>query len=164
MTTKKRQISDQDIAQNDVSEIAGDANKINEISSNKIIEFENDTKGGTEMLQHEAKELNLNIQHQLKLFKQDLLKKFDQLKAQLDSSQKEYIELKVLVGAEINSIIEDLAILSKELKADVSELSSKHKLNLTKTLKRSKENTLEVWKKVIPHKSLNSKDATTVIN
>ena len=54
--------------------------------------------------------------------------------------------------SELNAVINDLSKLGKELKEDVSQISVKHKDTLTETLKRSKEHTLEAWKKVVPQK------------
>ena len=51
-------------------------------------------------------------------------------------------------------MIEDLSKFGKELKDDVSQISVKHKDQLTETFKRSKEHTLEAWNKV------SSKDAS----
>ena len=42
----------------------------------------------------------------------------------------------------------ELSKLVKEIKNDVGQISTKHKDHLTETLKRSKENTIEVWNKV----------------
>jgi len=47
-------------------------------------------------------------------------------------------------------VIEDLSNMGKELKEDVSQISTKHKEHLTGTFKRSKDSTIEVLKKVKP--------------
>ena len=73
-------------------------------------------------------------------------------KKQLNFSPKDLGELKEFVKSELNAVINDLSKLGKELKEDVSQISVKHKGQLTETLKRSKENTLEAWKKVAPQK------------
>jgi len=47
--------------------------------------------------------------------------------------------------------VDELAKLSQDLKADISQISLKHKENLTETFKRSKANAVEVWNKVQRH-------------
>ena len=63
-------------------------------------------------------------------------------------SQKDLTDLKDFVKTEVNAVIEDLSKFGKELKDDVSQISVKHKDQLTETFKRSKEHTLEAWNKV----------------
>ena len=56
--------------------------------------------------------------------------------------------MKEFVKSELNSVIDELSKMGKELKEDVSQISVKHKDHLAETFKRSKEHTLDVWKKV----------------
>ena len=57
-------------------------------------------------------------------------------------------ELKNFIKIEFTAVLEDLSSLGKEFKQDVTQISSKHKELLTGTLKRSKDSTIEVLKKV----------------
>ena len=101
-----------------------------------------------EKLEAEAKQLNASVQEQLRQFKQDLLLRLETIKGQLSNSQKDLTELKEFVKTEFTAVLDDLTKLGKELKGDVSEISVKHKDQLTETFKRSKENTLDAWNKV----------------
>ena len=105
-----------------------------------------------EKLQTEAKKFNGSVQEQLSQLKKELLQKIESLKGHFGSSQKDLGELKEFVKTEFNAVIEDLNKIGKELKADVSQISVKHKDQLTETFKRSKEHTWETWKKVVPAK------------
>ena len=102
----------------------------------------------TEKLEAEAKQLNASVQEQLRQFKQDLLLRLETIKGQLSNSQKDLTELKEFVKTEFTAVLDDLTKLGKELKGDVSEISVKHKDQLTETFKRSKEHTLDAWNKV----------------
>ena len=148
MTARKRPTPNQDTLQNDILE----GTEVAENAPDKIIEFESDAKESIEKLKVESPNLKLKIQ--MKQLKQDMLKKLEVLKQQFGFSQKEYMELKLFVKTEFNTVICDLSQLSKELKADVTELSSKHKDHLVVTFKRSKDNTMQAWKKVTPVKSV----------
>jgi len=90
------------------------------------------------------------VQEQLRQLKQDLLQRIDTLKEQLFGSQKELTELTSFIKTEFTAVIEDLSNMGKELKEDVSQISTKHKEHLTGTFKRSKDSTIEVLKKVKP--------------
>jgi len=68
----------------------------------------------------------------------------------LFGSQKELNELTSFIKTEFNAVIDDLSKLGKELKEDVTQISTKHKDHLADTLKRSKDSTIEVLKKVKP--------------
>ena len=101
-----------------------------------------------EKLEAEAKQLNASVQEHLRQFKQDLLLRLETIKGQLSNSQKDLTELKEFVKTEFTAVLDDLTKLGKELKGDVSEISVKHKDQLTETFKRSKEHTLDAWNKV----------------
>lgn len=103
-----------------------------------------------EKIEAEAKQFTDTVQEQLRQFKQDVLHCIEGLKEQLLGSQKDLTELKAFIKTEFNTVIEDLSKLGKELKDDVSQISSKHKVHLTDTFKRSKDSTIEVLKKVNP--------------
>lgn len=98
-----------------------------------------------EKLEVEAKQLSDTVQEQLRQFRQDVLQRVDSIKEQWFGSQK---ELKNFIKIEFTAVLEDLYSLGKEFKQDVTQISSKHKELLTGTLKRSKDSTIEVLKKV----------------
>ena len=101
-----------------------------------------------EKISTEVQELNQSVQTQLLSFKQDLLNRLEQIKGQVSLNPKDFLELKDFIKAEFSTVFEDLTKLGKELKEDVSQISIKHKDQLTDTFKRSKEHTLEAWHKV----------------
>lgn len=103
-----------------------------------------------ENIEAEVKKLSNTVTDQLTQFKQDLLQRIDTLKEQLFGSQKELNELNSFIKTEFNAVIDDLSKLGKELKEDVTQISTKHKDHLADTLKRSKDSTIEVLKKVKP--------------
>jgi len=82
---------------------------------------------------------------------QALWPRLESLKSQLTFSGQEISELKNLVKSEFTHLVDELAKLSQDLKADISQISLKHKENLTETFKRSKANAVEVWNKVQRH-------------
>ncbi len=82
---------------------------------------------------------------------QALWARLESLKSQLTFSGQEISELKNLVKSEFTHLVDELAKLSQDLKADISQISLKHKENLTETFKRSKANAVEVWNKVQRH-------------
>lgn len=113
-----------------------------------------------ETVKEDSKEVQANVQEQVKNLKEDLMQRLESLKKQLNFSSKDLTELKDFVKSELNTVIEDLSKLGKELKEDVSQISSKHKDQLNETFKRSKEHTLEVWNKVVPAKEDAAKSDT----
>lgn len=118
-------------------------------------------EGSKEKLEVEAKQLTDTVQDQLCQFKQDVLQRLDTLKEQLLGSQKDLTELKSFIKTEFSAVVDDLSKLGKELKGDVSQISTKHKGHLTDTFKRSKESTIEVLKKVNPVAKSESAEKTT---
>ena len=156
MTIKKRPAPTEVEAEN----VGNSAEKTIEQPEKKIIEFGTEAKENLTNNSDPTPELDSQTQSQLKQFKYELLQKLDAIKGQLGYSQKEYAELKTFIKTEINIVLTDLSKLSKEIKADVGQLSVKHKDSLAGTLKRSKQNTIEAWKKVIPAKSNVGKDVT----
>lgn len=101
-----------------------------------------------ENLQTEAEQSSVNVQSKIQHVKQDLLQHIELLKRQFNVSQQNFGELKAFVKSELTVVIGDLSKFGQELKQDVTQISGKHKEHLTESFKRSKENTLEVWKKV----------------
>ena len=101
-----------------------------------------------ENLQTEAEQSSVNVQSKIQHVKQDLLQRIELLKNQFNVSQQNFGELKAFVKSELTAVIDDLSKFGQELKQDVTQISGKHKEHLTETFKRSKENTLDVWKKV----------------
>ena len=101
-----------------------------------------------ESLQTEAEQSSVNVQSKIQHVKQDLLQRIELLKNQFNVSQQNFGELKAFVKSELTAVIDDLSKFGQELKQDVTQISGKHKENLIETFKRSKENTLDVWKKV----------------
>jgi gas vesicle protein len=108
------------------------------------------TAEGKEKIEAEAKHLNGGVQEQLQLLKQEILQRLDSFKEQFSHSQKDLGELKTFIKTELNAVIADLSKLGKELKDDVTQISTKHKSQLVDTFSRSKEHTIEVIKKVKP--------------
>jgi hypothetical protein len=156
MTIKKRPVATENEAEN----IANSAEKTVLQPEEKIIEFDAEAKEVLKNNSSSTSELSSQTQSQLQQFKYDLLQKIDAIKGQLGYSQKEYAELKTFIKTEIHIVLTDLSKLSKEIKADVGQLSVKHKDSLAGTLKRSKQNTIEAWKKVIPAKPNVGEDVT----
>ena len=70
------------------------------------------------------------------------------IKSQFSTSQKDLVELADFLKSELIILVKELTEVGKEIREDVSQISSKHKVQLTETLKRSKDHTLEVWNKV----------------
>lgn len=103
---------------------------------------------GKEKLEEEVEHLNESVQSQILTFKQELLQRIDAIKTQFGSSQKDFAELKDFVKSEFNLVLDELLNLGKELKGDVSQISTKHKDHLSETFKRSKEHALDAWNKV----------------
>ena len=101
-----------------------------------------------EKLQAEEEQSPTNVQSQIQSLKQNLLQRIELLKRQFNVSQQDFGELKTFVKSELTAVIDDLSKFGQELKEDVTQISGKHKEHLTETFKRSKENTLDVWKKV----------------
>ena len=101
-----------------------------------------------EKVQLEAEQSLANVHGHIQSLKKDLLQRIELLKRQFSGSQQNFDELKTFVKSEFTAVIEDLSKFGQELKKDVTQISGKHKEHLTETFKRSKENTLDVWKKV----------------
>ena len=58
------------------------------------------------------------------------------------------VELADFLKAELSILVKELTEVGKEIREDVSQISSKHKVQLTETLKRSKDQAVEAWNKV----------------
>lgn len=101
-----------------------------------------------EAVDTEVKQFNETVQQEITSFRQEVLRRIEVIKAQFSGSQKDLKELKAFIKTEANVVLEELSKLGNELKGDVSQISLKHKLHITETLKRSKEHTLEAWHKV----------------
>ena len=77
-----------------------------------------------------------------------MVQRLDVIKSQFSTSQKDLVELADFLKSELSILVKELTEVGKEIREDVSQISSKHKVQLTETLKRSKDHTLEVWNKV----------------
>lgn len=119
--------------------------KIGLDTKNQAIEV---IKESSETISADVEEFSESVKTQFSNFKADLLGRVDVIKGQVDLSQQDLTELKGFVKAELTSVLDELSKLVKEIKNDVGQISTKHKDHLTETLKRSKENTIEVWNKV----------------
>lgn len=147
MTTAPKTTQSKKTSNSVVAETAQKLEKVALEAKDQVVEMIEESK---EKIEVEAKQLGGTVQEQLRQLKQDLLQRIDGLKGQLFGSQKELTELKTLIKTEFTAVIEELSHLGKELKDDVSQLSSKHKEHLTDTFKRSKDSTVEILKKVKP--------------
>ena len=96
----------------------------------------------------ETQQLSDQVKNQITSLKEELLGKVDQLKQQVNFSQADLTELKDFVRSELSIIVQEFAALGKEFKADVSQISLKHKAHIADTLKRSKAHTVDAWHKV----------------
>ncbi len=103
---------------------------------------------GKEKLETEVEHLNESVQIQILTFKQELLQRIEIIRSKFGSSQNDLGELNQFVKTELNSVLEQLINLGKELKEDVGQISIKHKDHLSEAFKRSKENTLDAWNKL----------------
>jgi hypothetical protein len=70
------------------------------------------------------------------------------IKTQLNSSQGNLVELKNALKVELNSLIEELTQVSKEIKDDINQISVKHKDTLVGSFKRTKVQAVDAWNKV----------------
>lgn len=156
MATQEKASTEKTTLKSIATEGADKLEKVAKEATEQAVEAVVDSK---EKLQEEAKVLNANVQGQLQQLKQDILQKIELLKSHFGTSQKDFTELKAFVKTEFNAVLDDLSKLGKDLKADVSEISGKHKEQITETFKRSKEHTLEAWKKVNPVKA-DAQDST----
>ena len=128
-----------------VSDPVEKVQKIADEAKQQVVEVIAETKENLGSFTEQENEI---IQKKVNGFKEEILEKFDDLKAQLDASQKDFFELKQFVKQELHLLIDELTKMSKALKADVNDISIKHKAHLADTFKRSKHHTLEVWHKV----------------
>lgn len=128
-----------------VVETADNLEKLGKDAQQTVTQAVADTKT---KLEAETEQLNEQVQDQVQNFKQDLVQRLDVIKTQFSTSQKDLVELADFLKSELNLLVKELTEVGKELREDVSQISSKHKVQLTETLKRSKEHTLEVWNKV----------------
>ena len=134
MATQQKQAA----AKSSLKEVVAEgAEKLEQVTKEASVQATEAVTESASKIEAEAKQLNASVQ----------------LKSQFGSSQKDFGELKEFVKTELNTVIEDLSKLGKELKEDVTQISGKHKEHLTETFKRSKEHTLEAWKKVVPVKA-----------
>lgn len=99
-------------------------------------------------LKADAEHLNEQVKDQVQDFKQDITKRLDVIKNQFATSQKDFVGLAAFIKAELSLLIKELTVVGKEIRVDVSQISEKHKVQVVETLKRSKDQTLEVWNKV----------------
>ncbi|AOA57731.1 hypothetical protein [Acinetobacter larvae] len=88
------------------------------------------------------------VQQQLLNLKQDVLRHVANIKQQLEYSQQSLVAFSQVVKGEVGTVYEDVSRLGQQLKTEVVEISHKHKTQLSQSLKRSKENTLQQWDKV----------------
>lgn len=127
-----------------VENVEAKVSEVKEQVEAKVHQVQEKVEEMKEKVEAEAHQVQTSIQEQIRQFKEELFKHFDQLKA---LNGNDLVELKAFAKTELNTLVEDLAQLTQEIKQDVSEISLKHKDHLTQTLKRSKDNTLQVWSK-----------------
>ena len=147
-TPKPKNQTASTLKQNVTSSVKEGAEKLEKIAKVAKTEAVDVVTQTQDKITAEAEGLNKTVQSQLASFKQELLSRLVVIKSQVNLSQKDLIELKDFIKAELNTVVEDLSKLGKALKQDVSQISLKHKDQLTDTFKRSKEHTLEAWQKV----------------
>ena len=99
-------------------------------------------------LKADAEHLNTQVKDQVQDFKQDIAQRLDIIKTQFTTSQKDFVGLAEFLKAELSLLVKELTVVGQEIRADVSQISEKHKVQVLETLKRSKDQTLEVWNKV----------------
>lgn len=101
----------------------------------------------------QSKDLAANVQKQIVDFKADFLNRFNGLKEQLPLSTQDLTELKAVLQAEFNTVLEEIGQVSKEIKQDLSDISSKHKEQLVEIFQRSKGTAVDAISKVSGQKS-----------
>ena len=80
--------------------------------------------------------------------KQDAAQRLDIIKKQFSTSKNDLLEFAQFLKAECGVLVKELTEVTKEIREDVVHISLKHKENVVETLKRSKDNTIDVWNKV----------------
>lgn len=86
-----------------------------------------------------------DVQTQLIQIKDEVLGRVEIVKQQVQHSQKHLQELSGTLKLELGDLISDLTKLGTDLKIGITQLSSKHKLQITETIKKSTTETLDVW-------------------
>lgn len=85
------------------------------------------------------------VQTQLSQIKDDVLGRVETVKQQVQHSQKHLQELGYTLKIEFGDLLSDLTKFASDLKIGIIQLSSKHKLQITETIKKSTTETLDVW-------------------
>ncbi len=142
-STVKNQLSDT------VKKTAAESQEaVVELSENAIQQTHQVLHEAKENLINETEQLATNVQNQVQGLKKDVLDRIDFIKEHVDVSQKDLTELRAFLKAELNLLWDELNKFGKELKADVSQISMKHKTHIADTFKRSKAHTVDAWHKV----------------
>jgi len=128
-----------------LTETAENLEKLGKEAQQKVTEAVTETKV---KIDTETEQLNEQTQEQVQNFKKDLVQRLDAIKVQFSTSQKDLFELTDFLKSELSLLVKELTEVGKEIREDVSQISLKHKEHLTETLKRSKDSTLDAWKKV----------------
>lgn len=84
-------------------------------------------------------------QAQLQQVRDDVVARTQTLKQQLQHSQQHLQTLRTSLKAELGDLWRDMSKFGIELKSDISQLSLKHREQLTQTIKKSTADTLNVW-------------------
>lgn len=88
------------------------------------------------------------VQDQFNGIKDEVKQRFDNITAKFPLKPEDLAVLKNTLKEEFAHLLEDLAQTSKEFKAEVTEISLKHKDHLSETFKRTKDQTVEVLSKI----------------
>lgn len=85
------------------------------------------------------------VQKQISELKEEVVQRIEALKTQFPLSQADLIELKDTLKAEMNTVLDDVTQVSKALKQDLSDISIKHKEQLSDTIKHAKETVVDAF-------------------
>lgn len=93
----------------------------------------------------QAEQMGSAAQIQLKQMRDEVVARTQILRQQVQYSQQHLHTLRTTLQAELGDLWRDLNKFGIELKTDITQLSLKHRLQLTQTIKKSTTDTLSVW-------------------
>ncbi len=110
-----------------------------------------------ESLKTEAQSFLGVVQDQLKQFQEDVHEQVDTIKEKLTSSKDALLELKSNVLSEFNHSVGELSQIGREIKDEVSAITSKSKEHINESYQRIRGNAVDVVDKLKPE-STDSKE------